>query len=481
MLYLNYPFDATPVLDRVDQHVQALSSGQYYQQHRGAFKALDPRAGKVAEFAAAAAMRSIGLSCTEPDLTIYAVRNKGWGADLQVQGYPLHVKSTSRFVAQDLSWTFNWGNLGHGGRDDLFPWDVRESQGVVTGHTDLSDLVTGVWVSEDCTRATVIWFASWKEVLAIGLRPPLAERLRDTKRCVYLEDLLKASERRVDEDEMVFRYPGGKTKILPLLLQILGTQNLPYREPYFGGGSVGLAALEKGRLKGGAWVNDLDPGIAAVWESIRDCPDDLARLVGAFTPSVEDFRQYRSNLLASVPLPTVERAFQKIAVHQMSYSGLGTKAGSPIGGYEQPEGIRYDIACRWNPETLIRKIYQAHKCLAGVRVTNLDFDSVLGDETPAFVYLDPPYMGVGSDLYQYHHLGADHARLARTLKQCPHTWVLSYDDHPSVRTLYSGYSIFEIPLTYTINGAARKHELLICSPDIAPRVEGILSNVFSMP
>ncbi len=479
---LNYPYvPSESVLAQVDQHVDGMQpSGEYYLRARGAFKRSDIRKGKIGEFATQAALQAMGISCSDPDLSILAVGRKSWDPDLVVtlrgQMLPLHVKTTGQMLDHDLSWTFNSRNLtGSGGRDNLFQGLQEDSEGLVKGTTQQSDLVTGVWVSRDGRRAQVLWFASWQYLLSVGLRLPVVEELRKSKKCIYMQDILTAQEVETDEESMLFRYPGGKKKILDKLLKCLGTMPIPYREPYFGGGSVGLAVLAYKQAQGGAWINDFDPGIAAVWETIRDRPAELQSLVGAFTPNVDDFKQYRSNLLANLDQSPVDRAFQKIAVHQMSFSGLGARAGSPIGGNNQPAGIKYDIACRWNAQNLIDRIGVIHRLLQGVRITHLDFEQVLQEPGKSFVYLDPPYMKVGADLYQYSHNLADHHRLARILKGSEHTWLLSYDDHHEVRALYDGCPIFEVPLTYTINGAARKHELLICSPDIEPRVQGVLN------
>ncbi len=489
---LNFPFDPKPVLADVDRHVAGMSTGHYQQIRLSANSRRDIRMGKVGEFAARAAAKSLGWDCSSPDVKIYSSRQKSWDPDLAVTTLlgvlPLHTKSTGQMIERDLSWTFNWADkTGPKGRDRIFLGIQEDPQGFVQGVTTQSDLVMGVWVSLDCQEARVIWLATWKKLLSIGLRPPVAEPLRPIKKCVYMEDLLSANLYNTrddlcpDGDEMVFRYPGGKTKLLPLLLRVLGQkQELPYREPYFGGGSVGLGALAQRRVRD-AWINDCDPGIAAVWEAVRDHSEELQQRVLGFQPSVESFKLFRSNSLTNIPLPIVERALQKIAVHQMSFSGLGARSGSPMGGFNPPKNVKYGVDCRWSPKSINRKIQTASVLLQGVRVTSLDFEQVLSEPGKAFVYLDPPYVEKGPELYQYSHTPSDHTRLAAALKTCPHTWLLSYDDHPDIRRLYAGYPIFEIPLKYTISGVTDKQELLVCSHDLKDRVQDALKpeSIFS--
>ncbi len=53
------------------------------------------------------------------------------------------------------------------------------------------------------------------------------------------------------------------------------------------------------------------------------------------------------------------------------------------------------------------------------------------------VYMDPPYIGKGDDLYPTSMSAEDHERLARILRYEKRDFLLSYDDHETARRLYS--------------------------------------------
>ena len=59
-----------------------------------------------------------------------------------------------------------------------------------------------------------------------------------------------------------FRYPGGKSKlkdrIVCKLNKISSNNTLEYREPFFGGGSIGLSFFEKRPNLDKIWINDFD-------------------------------------------------------------------------------------------------------------------------------------------------------------------------------------------------------------------------------
>ena len=282
-----------------------------------------------------------------------------------------------------------------------------------------------------------------------------------------------------------FRYPGGKAKlrhaILNRLVKLSRHRDMQYREPFFGGGSVGLQLiLDNPEIKR-VWLNDLDVGVAALWTSILRYPDQFKKLIMDFRPSVGDFHKFRDRLLKITKPPKgrdsiVRTGFEKLAIHQISYSGLGTKSGGPLGGDSQRS--RYKIVCRWSPKSICQQVDSLHLQLKdldihGNRCTALDFADIIEDESqPALLYLDPPYYEKGSSLYQYGFNVRDHQRLAQALRRTKHSWLLSYDDCPEVRELYGWAVLSPVIVTYGLTGslhngerqARTKPELLISPP-----------------
>jgi len=278
-----------------------------------------------------------------------------------------------------------------------------------------------------------------------------------------------------------FRYPGGKSKLRNQIAARLDTiangHNLEYREPFFGGGSIGLKVLQDNTLIKKLWINDNDLGISCLWTSVIQHPDFLKKLVNKFTPSVKKFDDFKTELTAENPTKpkTAEEiaqyGFMKLAIHQISYSGLGTMSGGPLGGRKKEniagrgmtDEVKYPIDCRWSPDYICKKIDQLHTKMVGLsirknRCTCLDFADVIDDtENDAVIYLDPPYFVKGNDLYQHGFTEEDHHRLATSLKNTKHQWVLSYDDCPEIRDLYNWAFIEEIDgVNYSITALKDK-------------------------
>jgi DNA adenine methylase len=258
-----------------------------------------------------------------------------------------------------------------------------------------------------------------------------------------------------------FRYPGGKSKIWNVISQhfneyIRKGGIVELREPFFGGGSVGTKFLSQNHSWEKIWINDFDKGISDLWTSVIKHPEALKEMVMNFKPSIEAFDQFKLNLTSGLNMDTVECGFEKLAIHQISYSGLGTKSGGPLGGRKQAS--RYKIDCRWSPEYICRKIDLLHKRFStvevfGGRCTCLDFEEVIlagGKDT--IIYLDPPYYHKGGDLYQHGFSASDHIRLAEALRKCDCPWVLSYDDCQEIRDLYWWSNIDALNVNYSITG-----------------------------
>lgn len=266
-----------------------------------------------------------------------------------------------------------------------------------------------------------------------------------------------------------FRYPGGKTKLRHTVVPILNNfarKGYEYREPFFGGGSF-LLDLKFERIR----INDADETLACLWNAVASSHAELKRRVMEFTPSVERFDEFKQRLLTKDHYEDpVETGFMKLAIHQISYSGLGPMSGGPLGGRNQKSP--YKIDCRWNPTYICKKIDTYHDYLSKVYLVggccaSADFSYIITEpalgipDKPVVMYLDPPYYVKGEELYQHSFKHEDHIRLMEALKATSHKWYLSYDDCPEIRDLYKWAHIMRLDVNYTINGSTKKPEVLI--------------------
>lgn len=258
-----------------------------------------------------------------------------------------------------------------------------------------------------------------------------------------------------------FRYPGGKRRLLPQIMPAL--QNLDgisenFSDVFVGGGSVALAVADTNPSTC-IHMNDKDTRVAAFWKvTASDSVDELIDKLDV-EPTWDLFTDTQSRKVAS----DVDLAFQAIFLNRTAYSGI-LNAG-PLGGKKQDGKTK--INSRYYSKVLKEKILACNQLLADrTVVTCKDFREVL--TTPRqhiAMYLDPPYVEKGNDLYPIGMSHEDHAALAAMLKKHAN-WLLSYDDCALTRSLYSPEDIMMVPARYCIgNKWENKSELLIGKMD----------------
>lgn len=91
--------------------------------------------------------------------------------------------------------------------------------------------------------------------------------------------------------------------------------------------------------------------------------------------------------------------------------------------------------------------------LKGVVIEHRDFEPLIKtyDRKDALFYLDPPYVGT-EKYYNVAFTADDHQRLATLLKGIKGRFILSYDDNPMIRELYSWCSVEGIIRNTTLAG-----------------------------
>lgn len=232
---------------------------------------------------------------------------------------------------------------------------------------------------------------------------------------------------------MLIRYPGSKDKHLPLLKPYLkrAENSRTVYEPFAGTAAVTFYLLEN-KMVDYYHINDFDENMAALWHTIKTQPKKLIKAVKNYTPTVDDFYMFKQDM----GITTFEKAFRKLVIHQISYSGLGQKAGGPMGGKNQLS--KYGVDCRWYPiklETGIRECSYLLNSVNGV-ITSTSWEDTVdaGIKNNGFIYLDPPYFVKGNELYSNGVI--DHMLLSESLKAAP-DFVLSYDDTKEIRKMYS--------------------------------------------
>ena len=258
------------------------------------------------------------------------------------------------------------------------------------------------------------------------------------------------------------RYPGGKSRAIKHILRHVPATIKEYREPFVGGGSVFLAIMglfgpqiERYR------INDLNWDLYCFWKYARDNISELVGEVQGFKDGFQDGRELWRFLRADGNMRSeFDRAVRFFVLNRITFSGV-----VDAGGYSQSAFER-----RFTESSILR-LKQLGPVLKGVEINCDDYESLLREEgEDTFIFLDPPYWSATeSRLYGVNgqlHTSFDHERFADNMRRCNHKWLITYDDSPVIRELFSFASVFEWSLQYGMNNykqgkAERGNELFI--------------------
>lgn len=264
-----------------------------------------------------------------------------------------------------------------------------------------------------------------------------------------------------------FRYPGGKTWLVPYLRRWAASLPQPptaFLEPFAGGGSIGLtAAFEE--LAHHITLVELDRQVAAVWETIITegegpwLADQILQFV--LTP------QHVDALLAQEAPDTRTLALQTIVQNRVNRGGILAKGAGRVKTGEAGKGL----TSRWYPETLSRRISDIHAIRHRLTFVQADGLLILEQFAPredALFFIDPPYTAAGKKAGQrlYTHSQIDHVKLFDTAAHLKSPFLMTYDDNETIRHLaaHFGFETAIVPMKNTHH--LRQTELLI-SKDLA--------------
>ena len=234
-----------------------------------------------------------------------------------------------------------------------------------------------------------------------------------------------------------FRYPGGKACIFPFVSnlfyenQIIGCN---YAEPYAGGAGLALKLLFREYVNH-IYINDFDYAIFSIWKQITENNVRFCDWLSDVKVNVETWRHYK-DVQNSLDVNDFELAKATYFLNRTNISGV--IKGGMIGGYNQTG--KYKIDARFNKDDLISRIEEIARFRKRITVTNLDGLAFIRrmdrKNEEIFIYLDPPYLQKGADLYMNYYSKIDHEKLSKDVHRMGKKWMVSYDNHDFILNLY---------------------------------------------
>lgn len=271
----------------------------------------------------------------------------------------------------------------------------------------------------------------------------------------------------MDKHYSPLRYPGGKSCIFQFVAKLFYENEfigINYAEPYAGGSGLALRLLME-EYVAKIYINDLDRSIYSFWKAVFEQPNEFCSWIKDVDVTTRNWQVYKEIQTHANSVSDFELAKSTFFLNRTNISGV--IKGGIIGGISQKG--KYKINARFNKEDLIQRIKKIAAFRHRIDLSNLDGVSFInklnkkGEEI--FIYLDPPYLEKGADLYMNFYSNKDHQRLAQYVSKLNKRWMVSYDNHDFILNLYAEQK----KILYKLSQCASNRigdEILIFSKDL---------------
>lgn len=258
-----------------------------------------------------------------------------------------------------------------------------------------------------------------------------------------------------------FRYPGGKTWLIPRIRQWLESfEKTPsvLVEPFAGGGIVGLTAAFE-HLAEQVVLVELDNEVAAVWQTILEGDSEwLVNRILSYDLTETNVRKELVGKESSVK----HKAFRTILKNRTYHGGILAPGSGLIKVGENGKGIK----SRWYPKTLayrIRLIAQIKDRISIVEGDGISIIQKYARNKHTAFFIDPPYTAAGkkagSRLYTHHSL--DHEKLFAVAHKTSGDFLMTYDNTEEIKSLATSFGFETKTIAMKNTHHAQMRELLI--------------------
>jgi DNA adenine methylase len=248
----------------------------------------------------------------------------------------------------------------------------------------------------------------------------------------------------------LLKWAGGKTQMIPNLIEAMPKSFNNYIEPFIGGGALFFHLSPNSAV-----IADSNPELINLYQQVAKDFKPVFKLLEKMPNLEEFFYQERSKKFEE--LSPIQAAARTIYLNRTCFNGLFrvNKSGGfnvPFGRYKDPKIADAEL------------LKSASEALAGTTIVLGDYKKVLqtyakkGD----LVFLDPPYLPISqySDFQRYtkeQFYEDDHRELAAEVTRLSEIGchvLLTNSNHPLVHELYSDFHIEVLSTKRNINSRA---------------------------
>lgn len=249
-------------------------------------------------------------------------------------------------------------------------------------------------------------------------------------------------------------YLGGKRNLAKRICRIIEqVPHTAYAEPFVGMGGVFLRRSSRARSE---LINDRSRDVANLFRILQRHYPQFLEVMRFQLCTRSEFER----LVATDPdtLTDLERAARFLYLQRTAFGGK-------ISG--RNFGVSVDRPARFNLMTLEPLLEQLHERLSSVTIESMNYDAFIDryDRQTTLFYLDPPYWGCEDDYGKNIFAADDFQSLAEQLGRIKGKFLLSINDVPEIREIFSGFELTPVRTSYSIGAknatAGQNAELLI--------------------
>lgn len=251
------------------------------------------------------------------------------------------------------------------------------------------------------------------------------------------------------------RYLGGKSRLVGRLLPLIPTHTT-YVEPFSGAAWLFFAREEPSKAE---VLNDINSELQTLYRVIQNHLEEFVRCFKWSLVAREEFRR----LVEERPhtMTDIQRAARYYYLLRMAFSG---KVSSPSFGVSKTRPPSLNLL------RIEEELSAVHLRLSRVYIENLPYTELIKryDLEETFFYIDPPYWNSETDYGRGVFDKQDFGKLADILSGIKGRFLLSINDTPPVRSIFSMFNMRQISTKYTSGptNALQARELLFSNYDL---------------
>ena len=229
-------------------------------------------------------------------------------------------------------------------------------------------------------------------------------------------------------------YIGGKSRLAKTIISSI-PEHRTYCEVFSGAAWV-FFKKEPSKVE---ILNDLDNDLISFYRVVQNHLEEFLRQFKWLLTSREWFEDWKGQIKME-GLTDIQRAARYYYIQRLSFGG-------------QVKGRTFGVAPDRPPKiNLVRmeeELSAVHLRLTRVTVENLTWQAILSryDRKETFFFCDPPYYK--TPYYKHNLVLEDYVEMAEVLSNLKGQFLLSINDHPTIREVFKDFKIKPVTLPYT--------------------------------